>query len=83
MFKAKELQSLLKPKKINLVLVVAFAAVLGPLLQVGRDGVKESFLPVLLFVPSVFWLVVFAFSVLAGLRVWRNSKNGGLLKKDA
>lgn len=83
MFKTKELQSLLKPNKYNLVLFVAFVAVLGPLLQIGRNIVKESSLPILLIVPSLFWLCIFAYSMLVGLRVWFNVKNGGTVKRNA
>jgi membrane-bound metal-dependent hydrolase YbcI (DUF457 family) len=67
MFKTKDLQSLLKPKPINLVLLIAFGAVLGPLLPIGHSS--ESSLPALLAIPSVFWLVIFAYSILIELRV--------------
>ena len=83
MLKTKELQSLLKPSKNNLVLFVAFAAVLGPLLQIGRNSVQESSLPILLIVPSLFWLCIFAYSMFVGLRVWRNAKNDGTVKRTA
>lgn len=66
MFKAKDLQTLLKPNIHNLALVVAFTAVLGPLLAT-RQGFESS-LPVLLVVPSLFWLVLFGYSILVDLR---------------
>jgi membrane-bound metal-dependent hydrolase YbcI (DUF457 family) len=83
MFKTKELQSLLKPSKNNRVLFVAFVAVLGPLLRIGRNGVQESSLPILLIVPSLFWLCIFACSMLVGLSVWRKAKNDGTVKRAA
>ena len=66
MFKAKDLQKLLKPKNHNLVLIIAFGAVLGPLLSAGRGF--ESSLPVLLVVPSLFWVALFGYSMLIELR---------------
>ena len=66
MYKAKDLQTLLKPKNHNLVLIIAFGAVLGPLLSAGRGF--ESSLPVLLVVPSLFWVALFGYSILIELR---------------
>ncbi len=66
MFKAKDLQTLLKPNNHNFVLIIAFGAVLGPLLAAGREF--ESSLPVLLVAPSLFWLVLFGYSMLIELR---------------
>jgi membrane-bound metal-dependent hydrolase YbcI (DUF457 family) len=67
MFKTKDLQSLLKPKRINLVLLIAFGAVLGPMLPIGHNS--ESSLPPLLLIPSVFWLIIFAYSILIELLI--------------
>jgi membrane-bound metal-dependent hydrolase YbcI (DUF457 family) len=75
MLKTKELQSLLKPHRYNLVLFVAFMAVLGPLLQSGRYLGGENSLPILLIIPSLFWLIVFAYSILIGLRRLINGKD--------
>ena len=60
MFKARDLQTLLKPRQHNLVLIIAFGAVLGPLLSAGRTF--ESSLPVLpssskLVLGRAFWLL--------------------------
>jgi hypothetical protein len=69
MFKARDLQTLFEPRKINLVLIVGFGALLGPLVSYGRY--LESNLPLLLFLPSLFWIVLFAYSMLLGLKaVW-------------
>jgi membrane-bound metal-dependent hydrolase YbcI (DUF457 family) len=67
MFNTKDLQSLLKPKRINLVLLIAFGAVLGPMLPIGHN--PESSLSALLLIPSVFWLVIFAYSILVELLI--------------
>ncbi len=64
---SKDLQSLFKPNKFNLTLIIPFTAVLGPLLvslvstEIGY--VSEIFLPTVLWLPSVFWLVIFAYSI--------------------
>jgi membrane-bound metal-dependent hydrolase YbcI (DUF457 family) len=65
MFKAGDLRSLLQPKKINLVLVMSFLAVLGPVAAIGSHW--GGSLPLLLLAPSLFWLVIFAYSILLGL----------------
>lgn len=68
---AKDLRSLLKPNKYNLTLIVPFTAVLGPLLValVSRETgyISETVLPTLLWLPSIFWLLIFAFSMLTEL----------------
>lgn len=67
----KDLQSLLKPNKLNLTLVIPFVAVLGPLLmnliynELGYFA--EAFLPTVLWLPSIFWLIIFAYSMLTEL----------------
>ena len=66
MFKARDLHRLVEPKNYNAVLLLPAMAVLAPLLAVGRGS--ESSLPSLLIAPSLFWLVVFAYSVIADLR---------------
>ena len=62
---SKDLQSLIKPNKKTLMLIIPFFAVLGPALQIERQMGTESSLPVVLLIPSLFWLVIFAY---AGLR---------------
>jgi membrane-bound metal-dependent hydrolase YbcI (DUF457 family) len=64
MYKAGDLQTLFHPKNRNLFLIIGFGAVLGPLLS---GGGFESKLPLLLVIPSLFWLVVFAYSMLIEL----------------
>jgi hypothetical protein len=66
MLRTKDLQLLLKPNKYTWVLFIAFGAVLGPMLQVG--GGFEGYLPALLVVPSLFCLILFACSIIIGLR---------------
>jgi membrane-bound metal-dependent hydrolase YbcI (DUF457 family) len=66
MFKAKDLQTLIRPKNHNLILIVAFGAVLVPLLSAGQAF--DSALPLLLVPPSIFWLILFSYSMLVGLR---------------
>lgn len=64
MYKAGDLQTLFRPKNRNLFLIIAFGSVLGPLLS---GGGFESKLPLLLVIPSLFWLIVFAYSILIEL----------------
>jgi membrane-bound metal-dependent hydrolase YbcI (DUF457 family) len=66
MFRTKDLQALLKPNKANSLLFIAFGAVLGPMLDVGNA--YESSLPLLLWVPSIFCLLLFVYSVFVELR---------------
>jgi membrane-bound metal-dependent hydrolase YbcI (DUF457 family) len=66
MLRSKDLQSMLKPQKSNLALFIGFGAVLGPLLSAGRGS--EASLPALLVIPSLFWLVIFAYLVLLELK---------------
>jgi membrane-bound metal-dependent hydrolase YbcI (DUF457 family) len=68
MLKTKDLQSLLKSSQHNWLLIVPFFAVLGPLVQTGRQGVSENFLPLPLVIPSLFWLAIFAYAILFELR---------------
>jgi membrane-bound metal-dependent hydrolase YbcI (DUF457 family) len=66
MYKLGDLQTLLKPHNWNWALIIPFGSVLGPLLSAGRG--QESSLPLLLVVPSLFFLVIFAYSMLVELR---------------
>jgi membrane-bound metal-dependent hydrolase YbcI (DUF457 family) len=65
MFKAGDLQRLLKPKKYNWILLIALGAVVGPML--ARTRGFESSLPLLLVPPSIFWVVLLFSSLLIGL----------------
>ncbi len=66
MLRSKELRSMIRPQKSNLALFIAFAALLGPLMSVGRGS--EASLPPLLVIPSLFWLVIFAYLIILELK---------------
>ena len=66
MYKSGDLKSLLKPHNKNWVLIIPFTATLGPLLTVGRG--LEASLPLLLVVPSLFFLFLFAYALLIEIR---------------
>jgi membrane-bound metal-dependent hydrolase YbcI (DUF457 family) len=66
MYKLKDLQTLFKAGNHNLFLIIPFGAVLGPLLVFSRS--IDPISP-LLIVPSLFWMVIFAYSMLIDLRV--------------
>jgi membrane-bound metal-dependent hydrolase YbcI (DUF457 family) len=69
MLKSKDLQSILKPSKYNLALIIGFGAALGPMLpSQSGGGLETGSLPLLLWIPSVFCLVLFGYSILIGLR---------------
>ncbi|MCW4046698.1 MAG: metal-dependent hydrolase [Candidatus Bathyarchaeota archaeon] len=62
----RDILALLHSGNHNLVLFIAFGAVLGPMLQVGRG--YEQFLPSLLIVPSLFYLGLFVYSM--SIELW-------------
>ena len=66
MFRTRDLHALLKPSKYNWTLLIAFGAVLGPLINV--DNSFESSLPFPLWIPSIFCLLLFGYSILVELR---------------
>jgi membrane-bound metal-dependent hydrolase YbcI (DUF457 family) len=66
MLRSGDLQTLLRSHNRKMVLFVAFGAVLGPMLQIGRGS--EHALPTLLIIPSLFYLVVFSYSMIVSLR---------------
>jgi membrane-bound metal-dependent hydrolase YbcI (DUF457 family) len=70
MYKLGDLSSFLKPHSKSWALVLPLGAVLGPLLSVGRG--QENSLPVLLVVPSLFYIGLFAYSMFVGLKAWHN-----------
>jgi membrane-bound metal-dependent hydrolase YbcI (DUF457 family) len=63
MFKSGDLGKIAKDK-YKIALLLPFGAVLGPMLAVGRGS--ELSLPLLLVVPSLFCLAIFAYSMLLG-----------------
>ena len=67
MIYSKDLQALLKPHKLNLVLIVPGLAILVPLLQYGSKVSGEGSLPFLLIIPSLFWLIILVYSILIEL----------------
>ena len=66
MFKLGDLKSLLKPHHKNWALIIPLGAVLGPLLALGRG--QENILPTLLWVPNLFYIGLFVYSMFVGLR---------------
>jgi membrane-bound metal-dependent hydrolase YbcI (DUF457 family) len=68
MFKPGDLQSFLKPNNRSWALIIPFGATLVPLLALGR-GVENT-LPLLLSVPSIFYIILFACSLFIWLRAW-------------
>ncbi len=68
MLKLGDLQSFLKPNNRNWILIVPLGATLVPLLSLGRN--VENSLPLLLAVPSVFYISLFACSLFVWLRAW-------------
>ena len=72
MVKAKDMQTLFKPKSSNLWLIIAFGTVLGPMLDIGLDGFHGSF-KLLLLAPSIFFLLLFGYSIVIGLRTRKNA----------
>jgi membrane-bound metal-dependent hydrolase YbcI (DUF457 family) len=67
MFKLGDLQAFLKPNNRNWALIIPFGATLVPLFSLGR--VVENTLPILLAVPSLFYIILFACSLLMWLGV--------------
>ncbi len=66
MYKLGDLQTLLKFNSQSWTLIVPLGAILGPLLSAGRG--QESALPILLVIPSLFYLVLFSYSLIIWLK---------------
>jgi membrane-bound metal-dependent hydrolase YbcI (DUF457 family) len=66
MFKLGDLQAFLKPYSKKWALIIPFGATLVPLLSLGRGS--ENTLPTILAVPSLFYISLFACSMLIWLR---------------
>jgi hypothetical protein len=73
MYKLGDLKTLLNPRIKNWVLIIPLGSVVGPLLSAGRGQMNS--LPTLLAIPSLFYIVLFAYSILIWLRA-RNTKVG-------
>ena len=76
MIYSKDLCSLLKPRRVNLVLIVPGLAILVPMLQYGSRVSGEGSLPFLLTVPSLFWLIIIVYSILVELVTILKEKPG-------
>jgi membrane-bound metal-dependent hydrolase YbcI (DUF457 family) len=70
MYKLGDLQTLLKSHNKNWSLIIPLGAVLVPLLTIGLD--QDAALPTLLLVPSLFYVVLFAYSIFVELKVEHN-----------
>jgi membrane-bound metal-dependent hydrolase YbcI (DUF457 family) len=68
MYKQGDLQTLLKPKNRNWALIIPLGAIIAPLLLLGRG--EESAFPILLVVPSLFYIALFVYSWV----IWLKSK---------
>ncbi len=66
MYKLGDLQTLLKPHNRNWALIIPLGSIIGPLLSLGRG--QENALPTLLVIPSLFYMGLFAYSLLIWLR---------------
>ena len=66
MYKLGDLQTLLRFNSKSWALIIPLGAILGPLLSFGRG--QESALPILLVVPSLFYLVLFIYSLIVWLK---------------
>jgi hypothetical protein len=67
MFWHGDLKRLLQPNTHNTYLIIAAATVLVPMLELGRG--LEASLPLLLVPSSVFWLILFIYSIVNNLRL--------------
>jgi membrane-bound metal-dependent hydrolase YbcI (DUF457 family) len=67
MYKLGDLQNLVKNKEKAWTLIIPIGALLGPLLSAGRG--QESSIPLLLVLPSLFYIVLFIYCLLAWLKV--------------
>jgi membrane-bound metal-dependent hydrolase YbcI (DUF457 family) len=65
MYKQNDLQTLFKPANRKWSLIIASGSLIGPLLWLGKT---PDPIPVLLIIPSLAWLCIFAYSLLIELR---------------
>ncbi len=65
MYISGDLKTLLNPHNRNWALIIPLGALLGPLLSLGRGG--ESFVPALLIIPSLIYVVLFVYSIILWL----------------
>jgi membrane-bound metal-dependent hydrolase YbcI (DUF457 family) len=75
MYKQRDLQTLLQPNVKNWALIIPLGAIIGPLLAFGRE--QESKLPILLIIPSLFYIALFSYSLI----IWLKAK-GKIVNKN-
>jgi len=80
MYKLGDLQTLFKPHNLNWALIIPLGAILGPLLSLGRG--QENALPILLVIPSLFYIGIFSYSLWVELRAWLKKDKAKLLPKN-
>ncbi|MGD6809002.1 MAG: metal-dependent hydrolase [Candidatus Bathyarchaeia archaeon] len=66
MYQQNDLQTLFKPANRNFFLIVCFGATVGPLFWYLQN--VPGAISVLLIIPSIIWLCIFAYSLLIDLR---------------
>ena len=66
MYKLGDLQTLLRYNSKSWALIIPLGAILGPLLSIGRG--QENALPLLLVIPSLFYIVLFSYSLIVWLK---------------
>jgi hypothetical protein len=66
MYKLGDLKTLLNPINKNWALIIPLGAAVGPLLSAGRG--QENSLPALLAIPSLFFIILFVYSIVLWLR---------------
>jgi len=71
MFRANDMRKLLEQKTRNWLLIIAAGAVLGPIFEITQGS--SAALPILLIPASVFWVIVFAYSIIRNLS-YKNEK---------
>lgn len=79
MYKLGDLKTLLNPNDYSWALVIPLGAIIGPLVSFGRG--QESALPVLLVIPSLFYIGLFTYSLYIWLK-WRATNNKANLKSN-
>jgi len=72
MLKTRDLQRI-TTSKYRILLLLPFGATLGPLISVGRG--PEYALPSLLIIPSLFYLAIFAYSMVMAIRHGSKKRN--------
>jgi membrane-bound metal-dependent hydrolase YbcI (DUF457 family) len=66
MYKLGDLQALRRFNSKSWALIIPSGAILGPLLSIGRG--QENALPILLVIPSLFYLALFSYSFIVWLK---------------